>query len=126
MQKPVLGDDGKGLVYSDDFSSDKLELQWQWYDHPVDDALVAHRAQGLAPPEMSRIVVLTSSWLLIPSVPVPKDQPAKGIIKTDVSKMKDGDVAGLSAFQGDAALLSIVKEGKKLFVVGTKESVAFH
>ena len=42
----------------------------------------------------------------------------------DVSKMKDGDVAGLSAFQGDAALLSIVKEGKKLFVVGTKESVA--
>ena len=24
--------------------------------------------------------------------------------------MKDGDVAGLSAFQGDAALLSIVKE----------------
>ena len=30
----------------------------------------------------------------------------------------------LSAFQGDAALLSIVKEGKKLFVVGTKESVA--
>ena len=38
--------------------------------------------------------------------------------------IKDGDVAGLSAFQGDAALLSIVKEGKKLFVVGTKESVA--
>ena len=33
-------------------------------------------------------------------------------------------MAGLSAFQGDAALLSIVKEGKKLFVVGTKESVA--
>lgn len=48
----------------------------------------------------------------------------EGIVKMDVSKMKDGDVAGLSAFQGDAALLSIVKEGKKLFVVGTKESVA--
>ena len=42
----------------------------------------------------------------------------------DVSKMKDGDVAGLAAFQGDAALLSIVKEGKRSFIVGSKESVA--
>ena len=49
----------------------------------------------------------------------------EGIVKMDVSKMKDGDVAGLSAFQGDAALLSIVKEGKKLFVVGTMFKSAY-
>ena len=33
-----LGNDGKGLVYSDDFSKDKLELQWQWNHNPVDNA----------------------------------------------------------------------------------------
>lgn len=36
--------------------------------------------------------------------------------------MKDGDVAGFAAFQGDAALLSVVKEGKKWFVVGSKDN----
>ena len=45
-------------------------------------------------------------------------------IRLDVSKMKDGDHAGLSAFNGDAGCLAVVKEGKKTFLVFTEESVS--
>ena len=123
MQKPVLGYDGKGLVYSDDFSKDKLELQWQWNHNPVDNAWSLTERKGWLRLKTSRVV--PNIFLAPNTISTRTEGPAcEGIIKMDVSKMKDGDVAGLSAFQGDAALLSIVKEGKKLFVVGTKESVA--
>ena len=123
MQKPVLGYDGKGLVYSDDFSKDKLELQWQWNHNPVDNAWSLTERKGWLRLKTSRIV--PNIFLAPNTISTRTEGPTcEGIIKMDVSKMKDGDVAGLSAFQGDAALLSIVKEGKKLFVVGTKESVA--
>ena len=119
----MLGYDGKGLVYSDDFSKDKLELQWQWNHNPVDNAWSLTERKGWLRLKTSRIV--PNIFLAPNTISTRTEGPTcEGIIKMDVSKMKDGDVAGLSAFQGDAALLSIVKEGKKLFVVGTKESVA--
>ncbi len=56
MQKPVLGYDGKGLVYSDDFSKDKLELQWQWNHNPVDNAWSLTERKGWLRLKTSRIV----------------------------------------------------------------------
>ena len=56
MQKPVLGYDGKGLVYSDDFSRDKLELQWQWNHNPVDNAWSLTERKGWLRLKTSRIV----------------------------------------------------------------------
>lgn len=41
----------------------------------------------------------------------------------DASNMKDGDCAGIAAFNGDSGLLSVKKEGKKSFLVFTEESV---
>lgn len=41
----------------------------------------------------------------------------------DVSKMEDGDFAGLSAFNGDAGVLSIRKEGKQYRLVFSEENV---
>lgn len=38
---------------------------------------------------------------------------SSGIISLDVKGMKDGDVAGFSAFNGDSGILSVVKEGSK-------------
>ena len=105
MQKPVLGYDGKGLVYSDDFSKDKLELQWQWNHNPVDNAWSLTERKGWLRLKTSRIV--PNIFLAPNTISTRTEGPAcEGIIKMDVSKMKDGDVAGLSAFQGDAALLS--------------------
>ena len=45
-------------------------------------------------------------------------------IRIDASKMKDGDRAGLSAFNGDAGNLTIAKDGKKTYLVFTEENVS--
>ena len=43
-----------------------------------------------------------------------------GVVALDITRMKDGDVAGLSAFNGDAAVLSIeMNDGKKQLVMST-------
>ena len=123
MTKPVLGHDGKGVVCSDDFSLPKLDLQWQWNHNPIDEAWSLTERKGCLRLKTSRIA---ENLFMAPNTLTNRvEGPAcEGIVKMDVSKMKDGDVAGLAAFQGDAALLSIVKEGKKSFIVGSKESVA--
>ncbi len=123
MKKPVQGYDGKGIVYSDDFGRDGLDLQWQWNHNPTDEAWSLSERKGFLRLKTSRIA---PNLFLAPNTLANRmEGPAcEGVVKMDVSKMKDGDVAGFAAFQGDAALLSVVKEGKKTYIVGTKESVS--
>ena len=48
----------------------------------------------------------------------------KATVSLDISNMKDGDVAGFSAFNGHSGLLSVVKEGDaKRLVMSTIASV---
>ena len=123
MQKPVLGYDGKGLVYSDAFDKERLDLQWQWNHNPVDEAWSLTERKGWLRLKTSRIV--PHLFLAPNTISTRAEGPVcEAVVRMDVSRMKDGDVAGLSAFQGDAALLSIVKEGKKTYIVGSKESVS--
>lgn len=54
-------------------------------------------------------------------LPIPITQrmegPAcSGTISMDISHMKDGDVAGFSAFNGDSGLLSIIMDGNKKYL----------
>ena len=123
MKKPVLGYEGKGIVYSDDFASGKLDLQWQWNHNPIDEAWSLTDRKGYLRLKTSRIA---SNLFMSPNTLTNRMEgpTCEGVIKMDISKMKDGDVAGFAAFQGDAALLSVVKDGKKTYVVGTKESVS--
>ena len=123
MKKPVQGYEGKGIVYGDDFASEKLDLQWQWNHNPVDEAWSLTDRKGYLRLKTSRIA---SSLFMSPNTLTNRMEgpTCEGVIKMDISKMKDGDVAGFAAFQGDAALLSVVKDGKKTYVVGTKESVS--
>ena len=44
-------------------------------------------------------------------------------ISIDASKMKDGDCAGLAAFNGDSGILTIKKDGKKVSLIFSEESV---
>lgn len=44
-------------------------------------------------------------------------------VTIDASRMKDGDCAGLAAFNGDSGILTIKKEGKNMFLVFSEESV---
>ena len=46
-----------------------------------------------------------------------------GYIKMDISAMRDGDRAGLAAFNGHSAVLTVVREGNTTDLVLTEEEV---
>jgi beta-xylosidase len=47
-----------------------------------------------------------------------------GYICMDLSKMKDGDCAGLTAFNGDSGVLTVKKSGKKLTLEMSEQNVS--
>ena len=47
-----------------------------------------------------------------------------GYIAMDISKMKDGDCAGLAAFNGDSGVLTIKKQGKKSILEMSEQKVS--
>lgn len=123
MKKPVLGSEEKNIVYSDGFDKAKLDLQWQWNHNPIDEAWSLTERKGFLRLKTSRIA---PNLFMAPNTLTNRmEGPAcEGIVKMDISKMKDGDVAGFAAFQSDAALLSVVKEGKKTYIVGSKDNIS--
>lgn len=123
MTKPVLGYNGKGIVYSDDFVKDRLDLQWQWNHNPIDEAWSLSDRKGWLRLKTSRIA---QNLFMAPNTLTNRMEgpTCEAVIRMDVSKMKDGDVAGFAAFQGDAALLSIVKDGNKSLIIGSRDDVA--
>lgn len=98
-------------------------LGFQWNHNPIDSAWSLTEREGCLRLKTSRIV---DNFFLAPNTLTTRTEgPAcEATIKLDVSRMHDGDVAGFAAMQGDAALLSVVQEGRKRFVVATRESVA--
>ena len=46
-----------------------------------------------------------------------------GVVCMDLSGMKDGDVAGLSAFNGDAGILAVTCQGSRKYLTMKTESV---
>lgn len=123
MDIPVKGGTTEKLVYSDAFDDDKLSMQWQWNHNPVDEAWSLSERRGWLRLKTSRCV---PHLFQAPNTLTNRTEgPAcTGVVHFDVSGMKDGDVAGLSAFQSDAALLSVVKKGSKRYLVATEESVS--
>lgn len=125
MEKPVQGYSGGEIVSSDDFNSTTLGLDWQWNHNPVDSAWSLKTRRGWLRLGTSRVV---KNLFEAPNTLTQRmEGPAcTGEIKLDLSRMKDGDVCGLAAFNGDAGLLSIVKKGRKMFLVMTESSVSLH
>lgn len=133
MEKPVQGYYDGEIVSSDDFGGDNfckpgefsdktLKLDWEWNHNPVNTAWSLSERPGWLRLKTSRIVdnVYLAPNTLSQRLEGPQCQ---GIVKIDISKMKDGDVAGISAFQGDAAMLSIKCEKGKKTLFAEKQSV---
>jgi len=134
---PMLGDaEGKipndvakpypdlsGIAGSDDFGAKSLGLLWQWNHNPLEGAWSLSERPGwlrLKARRPADNIFLARNTLTQRMV-----APACfGEIKMDVSKMKNGDHAGLAAFQSDSALLSVVMEnGRKRLVMSEQKSV---
>jgi beta-xylosidase len=116
-------DSGKRIVESDDFSAKKLKINWQWNHNPVDAAWSLTERKGFLRLKTSRVVdnLFAAPNSITQRMEGPK---CSGVVSLDVSKMKDGDVAGFSAFNGDAGVLSVIMEGNKKYLTMAGNSVS--
>ena len=116
------GEPVKSIVNADDFSSEKLGLHWQWNHNPVDKAWSLTERPGYLRLKTSRIV---PNLYLAPNTLTQRMEGPKctGAIAMDLSKMKDGDIAGLAAFNDNSTVLAVKKNGKKLTLELSQQSV---
>ena len=118
----VNGQPATAIVKSDDFSSDKLGLHWQWNHNPIDEAWSLKERPGFLRLKTNRVV---SNLYLAPNTLTQRMEgpTCSGTIAIDISKMKDGDCAGLAAFNSDTGVLVIKKKGKNLVLEMVEMSV---
>ena len=123
MRPLVSGQPTKSIVNSDDFSDAKLGLHWQWNHNPIDEAWSLTERPGWLRLKTNRVVpnLFEAPNTLTQRMEGPT---CSGAIVMDLSKMKDGDCAGLSAFNGDSGVLTIKKEGKRWILSMTEQSVS--
>ena len=122
MRPYKSGQPETGIVLSDDFSASKLGLQWQWNHNPIDAAWSLTERPGFLRLKTNRVV---ENLFLAPNTLTQRMEGpmCTGAISIDISKMKDGDCAGFAAFNGDSGVLTIRKNGKKLTLDMSEQSV---
>lgn len=135
---PILGNNGKTelkgevplppfkaknhFTESDDFSGPKLKIQWQWNHNPNNSAWSLSERKGFMRLKTSRVV--ENLYLAPNSLSQRMEGPkSQGTISLDLKGMKDGDVAGLSAFNGDSGVLAVEQIGKERFIVFSEQNV---
>lgn len=113
----------KGIVRSDDFSGEKLGLHWEWNHNPIDNAWSLKERPGFLRLKTNRVV---ENLYLAPNTLTQRMEgpTCSGYIAMDISKMKDGDCAGLAAFNGDSGVLTIKKQGKKSVLEMSEQKVS--
>ncbi len=102
-------------VFGDEFSSEILGMHWQWNHNPVDEAWSLKERSGYLRLKTSR---LASTIYDAPNTITQRMEgpTCTGSVSLDITKMKDGDKAGLAAFNGHSGLLTISREGKKTWL----------
>ena len=107
------GEPERHIVCADDFGNDKLGLHWQWNHNPVDKAWSLTERPGWLRLKTGRVV---PNLYLAPNTLTQRMEgpTCSGSVKLDLSKMKDGDIAGFAAFNDETCGLFIKKNGKKL------------
>lgn len=129
---PILGEEGlvpdsldlpanksltPGIVASDDFvrkaGDNLLPLVWQWNHNPVSESWSLEERRGFLRLKTSRKddSFLTARNTLTQRTVGPE---SSGEVMVDVSKMKEGDVAGFGLLQRDYGLVGVsFEDGKK-------------
>ncbi|UII19582.1 glycoside hydrolase family 43 protein [Fulvivirga ligni] len=130
---PMVGENGRGVITyrkpdvgktypaktfptSSDFDQAELGMQWGWNHNPDDSKwslkerkghLRLHTASITTDLKMARNSLTQRTWAYYSDT-----IPSTAITKLDVSKMADGDVAGLAIFQDPYAYVAVRKTGK--------------
>lgn len=110
LQKPTP------LVVSDDFNTTALGITWQWNHNPVPAHWSLTERKGYMRLKTSRVVenIFQAPNTLSQRTEGPK---CSASVKLEVSKMKEGDVAGLSVYCDEPGMLSVLMEGKNRYLV---------
>ena len=135
---PMLGENGKGIVTdkkpdvgstypisipatSDEFNSPKPGLQWQWNHNPDDSRWSLTERKGYLRIKASRANNLENARnTLTQRVQGPASQAT---IEMDVSRLKDGNIAGLAVFQLPYAFVAVKQEGNLKKIIMENENV---
>ena len=110
-------DDERYLNKNSKLDTGRLSLNWQWNHNPLDDCWSLTERPGFLRLRTGRVV---DNLFLAPNTLTQRMSGPKcsGVVAMDVSKMKEGDVAGFSAFNGLSGVLAVVMEnGKKQWVM---------
>lgn len=103
------------IVDSDDFDDSVLKKCWQWNHNPRNDYWSLTERPGYLRLKTNRVAdnLYAAYNTLTQRMEGPQ---CKGIVFIDLSGMQDGDVAGLSAFNGHSGLLSVITEGDRKYL----------
>jgi beta-xylosidase len=123
MRPYKSGQPAKAITCADEFCSSDLPLHWQWNHNPVDKAWSLTERPGYLRLKTCRVV---PNLYLAPNTLTQRMEgpTCSGIVSFDLSKMKDGDCAGFSAFNGDSGVLTVKKNGKKLTLEMSEQKVS--
>lgn len=111
----------KDLPTSDEFNNASLGMQWGWNHNPDPTGWSLTAKPGCLRLTTGKIVAgLTQARNTLTQRPFARydrNVPLSAVVKLDVTKMKDGDIAGLAVFQDPYAYIGVKRSG------GTKHIV---
>ena len=122
-KKPNVGKvyPAKTLPTSDEFNNKKLGMQWGWNHNPDSTKWSLTRRPGHLRLTTAKVVTNlreARNTLTQRTFTYYSDSIATiGVTKMDVSKMKDGDIAGLAVFQDPYAFIAVKQNGSSKFIV---------
>ncbi|RNC65585.1 glycoside hydrolase 43 family protein [Proteiniphilum sp. X52] len=107
-------DTGWRITESDDFDRAELKNNWQWNHNPMNEYWSLSERPGYLRLKTNRVVpnLYAAPNTITQRMEGPR---CSGVVCLDMNAMKEGDVAGLAAFNGHSGILAVVKEnGKKI------------
>lgn len=102
----------KTLPTSDDFSQKTLGLQWQWNHNPVPGAWSIEERPGWLRLKTTSITddLYQAQGMLTQRIFADPDSASTATVRLDVSKLKEGDRAGICIFQDPYAMICVEKD----------------
>ena len=119
---PQAGQRALPLTQSDDFSARRLGLQWQWNHNPDDGAWSLTERSGFLRLKGTRVAptLYEARNTLTQRMTGPASSAA---VRLDLSHLKDGDCAGFAAFNGHSGVLTVRKNGGRLSLEMSEQTV---
>lgn len=119
VEKRIVPLENAGVNSSDEFSSGKKSIFWEWNHNPVDEAWSLTERDGFL--RLTTTSPVKNLFEARNTISQRMEGPAeRGAVKMETSGMKPGDRAGFAALNGDTGLVGIEvdSEGKKWIVSG--------